>query len=298
MIPQHRLRGILIMLASAAAAVAVGGAIKAVDPDLPTATVAFLRFACALVLLAPLWWRYRQAILATPSTGTHVLRGLAGLVAVGLYFYTLGVLPLSTAIAAQFTAPLFVPPLAAWLLGERTSPLAYLGVALAVSGAILSAGPDLQAYVPAVALGLASAMIGALLAVHAKTMMNAGESLVTLGFWYTLAGTAGCGAWVLATGDWVPPDAFSLSMTSIAGVAGSLSAIFVLAAYRHLPSALFAALKLLPIPASAVTALVLFAEVPAPAPLFGMSLILAGIVISQPDLRQALSRLVRSAAAA
>lgn len=281
--------GILRMLLGAMAAVVIGLCVKAAAPGLSTETVVFLRFGLALLALAPLWWTYRRTILRDGHAGVHLLRGAASSLAVALYFYTLAEMPLANAMALQFTAPLFVPPLAALLIGERTGPAGYAGVVLAVAGAVLSAGPTTAGptaagptatggVIPA-ALGVLSAALGAGLAVHAKQLGLRGDSMVTVAFWFTLTGAALSGLYALGSGGWTAPGGEALGLLATSGVLGTLAQILVFGAYRYLGAALFAALKLLPIPAGALGAWLLFGELPGPLEVAGVGVIALGIVV-------------------
>ena len=272
--------GVLQMLLGATAAVGIGLCIKAGGPGLSTETVVFLRFALALLVLTPLWWAYRGVIARDGNMRIHLLRGAGSSLAVALYFYTLTEMPLANAMALQFTAPLFVPPLAALLLGERTGPAGYTGVALAVAGAVLSAGPTSAGGALPAMLGVLSAALGAGLAVHAKQLGLRGESMVTIAFWFTLTGAALSGLYALVSGGWTAPGGAALGLLAAGGVLGTLAQILVFGAYRHLGAGLFAALKLLPIPAGALAAWLLFREVPGPLEAAGVGAIALGIVVA------------------
>ena len=272
--------GILQMMLGAAAAVGIGLCVKATGSDLSTATVVFLRFALALLVLAPLWWVYRARIVRDGDIALHLIRGMASSLAVALYFYTVARMPLASAMALQFTAPLFVPPLAALVLRERTGMAGYAGVGLAVAGAVLSAGPSSTGGAVPAALGVLSALLGAGLAVHAKRLGQLGASMVTVTFWFTLTGATLSGLYALGAGAWTPPGPGDVSLLAAGGVLGTLAQILVFGAYRHLGAALFAALKLLPIPAGALSAWLFFGEFPAAAEIAGIGVIVLGTLVA------------------
>lgn len=273
-------RGVAVMTASALSAVIVGLCIAAVDPEVSTATVVFLRFALALVVLAPLFWRARSDIANSPHTRIHLVRGVAAALAVGLYFWTLQEMPLGGAMALQFTAPLMVPPLAALILGERTGTAGYLGVGLAVAGALTFAAPGASVSAGGVAGGLASAAIGALMAVHAKHLLKAGEDLVVMAFWFTLVGALAAGVFLVLTEAWTPPALPDVGRLALAGVLGTLAQVFVYGAFRDLSPAMFASLKLLPVPAGVLTGVVLLGDPLTPLGLSAVAMILLGNLVA------------------
>ncbi|HLA35550.1 MAG TPA: DMT family transporter [Rhodocyclaceae bacterium] len=52
--------------------------------------------------------------LATPHWRTHILRSLAGLVSLVMYFYAISLIPLATAVTLNYTSPLFLAGLLAF----------------------------------------------------------------------------------------------------------------------------------------------------------------------------------------
>ena len=53
-------------------------------------------------------------------------RGLAGAVALTLYYYTLQVMPLASAVTIQFISPIFTAILGIFIVKEKVSPLQWL----------------------------------------------------------------------------------------------------------------------------------------------------------------------------
>jgi drug/metabolite transporter (DMT)-like permease len=137
------------------------------DVDVPALTIAFYRCALASVVLVPLaWWRHRGE-LASLSRSSRWLLVLSG-VALGCHFAA-WVSSLSyTSIAASAvlvqTMPVWVA-LAGPLIGERTSPRGWLGIAVALVGTLVIAlgAPSGGAYANPL-LGDVLAVVGAMFA--------------------------------------------------------------------------------------------------------------------------------------
>ena len=67
-----------------------------------------------------------------------LLRGLFGTCALVLYFYTLQVLPLATAVTIQYLSPMLTILISQYLLKESASPLQWLFFLLAFVGVLLT----------------------------------------------------------------------------------------------------------------------------------------------------------------
>ena len=108
------------------------------------------------------WQRRENPFGPTPHLGLLLLRSLAGLGGVSLYFYAIGHLTLADASMLNKVSPFFVTLLAAVFLGERITRRVGGGLVLAFAGALLVMKPafDLQP-LPALA-GLGSAFCAGL----------------------------------------------------------------------------------------------------------------------------------------
>ncbi len=154
-------RAAAYVLASAFMFALTGATVKAASAHLPFTVVVFFRSALGLAALTP--WLLRGGLrgLATERPGLHLVRGLTGLGAMYCYFFALGHLDLAAAVLLNYSAPLFIPIIAALWLGERiaptilwATPLGFLGIAL-----ILRPGWDLLG--PAAVAGVAAGILAA-----------------------------------------------------------------------------------------------------------------------------------------
>ena len=96
----------------------MGALVKTVSVQLPSAQVVFFRNALGLVALLPWLLRGGIAGLRTEHLGLHLWRSLSGVTAMYCFFYALAHLPLAQAVLLNYTAPLFIPLIAAVLLRE------------------------------------------------------------------------------------------------------------------------------------------------------------------------------------
>ena len=118
----------------------MGACVKELSNSLPNEMVVFLRNFFGLLLLSPLILRSRASLLQTEILPLHLLRAVAGVSAMYCFFYALGNLYLADGMLLKMTAPLFMPLIAWFWLGERAKrltlmaiPVGFIGVALVIS---------------------------------------------------------------------------------------------------------------------------------------------------------------------
>jgi drug/metabolite transporter (DMT)-like permease len=255
----------------------------------PSSVAAFYRVLLTVLLLAPLVTRHAGS-LAALSARDLAVAGAAG-VALGVHFAawfeSLGWTSVAASVTIVQSQPLFVAAGAWLLLDEHVTRRTAAGVAVAVAGvAAMSVGSASGSAIGARPLyGNALAALGALMM---ACYVLAGRSLrqrlpllpyVTVVY---LAAAATLGALVLGGGhplvgypahEWL----LFLAMAAGPGVLGHTVLNWALA---HVDSSV-ASVSLLGEPVgSTLLALVLFAEVPAPATVLGGAVVLGGIAVT------------------
>ena len=146
--------------------------------------VVFGRYVTGSVIAALVWWRQGAPPFTAAMARAHaVLGGLIALTA-ALFFFAIHTLPLAEAITLSFTAPLMVPPLAHFVLGERmrgsvfvAGLIGFIGVVVTVHGAPSFSGARL----PALAAILGASLTYALSAIAMRARAAAdGSTRLTL----------------------------------------------------------------------------------------------------------------------
>lgn len=108
---------------------------------LPAAEIAFVRSVSA-GLLTYAGLKLTAGSLRTPYPGLLIARGLAGGLAVLLFYYCVHEMPLASATIAVLLAPVFTTITAVPLLREVPARISWLLIALAFAGAALMKGFD------------------------------------------------------------------------------------------------------------------------------------------------------------
>jgi S-adenosylmethionine uptake transporter len=188
----------LTLLASALFA-AQGALVKVGARELPALELVFFRgFVSALVLLA--YARAFRARLASDRLGGQTAFGVLGFVSLALYFAAIARLPLVTATALNYTAPIFVALFVALEAGRRASAV-LLWVAGGFAGACLVLQPSLAGESSAgVLLGLGSGVTAAAAYLLLGRLARAGEHQRVTSFHYSVAVCGLAGLLTLADG--------------------------------------------------------------------------------------------------
>src|SRR6266481_2671458 len=124
--------------------------------------VAFFRCFFGLVLLLPWIVRSGPALLRSRNTGFYLLRAVVGLVSMATWFYGITVVPLATATAVNFTAPLFATLAAALVLHEDVRLRRWSAVVLGFVGMLVIMRPGRERLDANLPILLLSAATGAM----------------------------------------------------------------------------------------------------------------------------------------
>lgn len=135
-------RGALWLVLSGILFSAMAASVKLVGTRLDSFEIAFFRSLVALIALLPIVWRVGFGTLATKRPWAHLLRGVLGTTAMLCGFYALTHLPLATAIAIQFSRPLFLIVLAILILNETVGPRRLIATVIGFAGVLVMMRPS------------------------------------------------------------------------------------------------------------------------------------------------------------
>lgn len=174
----------LMVLASALFALQAALVKAGLKEIAPLELVFFRGLVCAVAIFA--FARLAGHSLATTRPVRQLALGSVGFVSLGLYFAAIGLLPLVTATALNYTAPLFL----ALLLGVRRAPTsraAQVWVAAGFVGVCLVLQPSFDSgSIAGVALGLLSGVTGALCYLLLSRLGHEGEPQRVTAFYFSL----------------------------------------------------------------------------------------------------------------
>lgn len=131
---------ILLLVLGNAMALISDVVIKLMGQDVPVMQFVFLRCLATITMLLPF---YRMIDFSSPSKGfrVHVVRAHVGMLGIAAMVYAIAHLPLATANAVFYAAPLFVVLLSVTLFGERATRLSVFAVVSGFVGILVILRP-------------------------------------------------------------------------------------------------------------------------------------------------------------
>lgn len=233
---------VVAMLLGVALFALMDAGLKLLSPHYPPLQVGFLRGAAALPLV--LAWSLATVgarSLLRVHWPLHLLRGALGVAMMAGFVYGLRVLPLSTAYAITFVAPLLVTALAVPLLGEKVGPRRWIAIMVGLVGVLVVLRPTGQGMLTLAGLSVfGAAMCYAASAITVR-MLAQRDSTQAMVLWFMAILTAACGA--LSAGQWVPIRVEDYWVVAGIGVVGTLAQVALTEAFRRGEASLIAPLE-------------------------------------------------------
>lgn len=218
------------------------------------------------------------ASLRTKRIGAHVIRMALGVVAMGLNFLAMILLPLAEATSIGFTVPIFATVLAAILLGEPTGKWRWGAVVAGFAGVLLIVQPGSGNVQPVGAsVAIAAALLTAAVTIAIRRL-GATEKASTTVFWFAVSSLVPLGALMLRYGQMHDLQTYWI----LAGLAlvGGLAQLTLTGALRLAPVALVMPMDYTSLIWATLLGLWIFGELPTPWVWAGAPIIIAsGLVI-------------------
>jgi drug/metabolite transporter (DMT)-like permease len=206
-------------------------AIKWIADSYSPFQVAALRSIAAMPLVL-LWiiLRGRVGTLLHIYWPLHLARGVIGLGVMVCFIYGVARMPLSTAYAIVFVAPLMITALSVPLLGERVGPRRWTAIFVGLAGVLVVLRPGAAGVAtgPGLVL-LVSALCYAFAAITVRKLAQR-DSPEAMVFWFLLL--LGLFAGTVAAFDWRPVQHDHLAAIAVIGVTGAVAQIALTHAFR------------------------------------------------------------------
>ncbi len=285
--------------------------IKGISGAYPVHEIVFVRtFFVLPIILAIAHFEHGLGKLRTSRIGAHLTRSVIMFLAYTAYYLGVAALPLATAVAISFSAPLFITALAGPLLGEKIGPVRWLAVTAGFAGVVIVMWNKLGALELAILLPAVSAVCYALAQIHARHIGST-ESGSALSFYltivfFTLSGLAGLItgsgafehwahpslAFLLRAWSWPTPE--DLALMACCGLAASIGVYGLAQGYRMTEANEAALFEYTALPWAILWGILFFSEIPGLNTLIGVALvIIAGLSIAWRERKRNLPPALR-----
>ncbi len=270
-------QGILLMLAAVVLLSTMDALAKLLTTRFDVFQVVWARYAgqtlVAVVLLAP----RLLSLLRTKHLGLQLLRSAFLFLATMCFFYSLSFMGLAEATAVMNLNPILLTLGAAAILGEKLGPFRIIGIAVALTGALIVIRPGSAVFSWVSLLPLVA---GSFYAAYSLTTRFLGrdESVWTSFLYTALVGTLG--ASFLAPSVWTPPSASDWGLMLLLGCVGAAAQILLIKALTVSEAGLVAPFGYAGVIFAPIWGMVLFNATPDGATLLGSAVIVgAGLFI-------------------
>lgn len=264
-------RAIICKLLSALLIAGMYGLIKGLGQDYPVGQILFVRNLFALIpILLLIHYLGEWGALRTRNVEAHLRRCTFGTASQVLCFAAVGLLPLATATALTYTAPLFIGLFAMLFLGESVGRGRWLSLLSGFVGVYLIVLPDAGGVEPGVLIALAGAIATAAALLSIRSMASE-EKGTAVAFYFTVFGVV-AGALSLWF-DSVVPSLEELPVLVAIGLLGGAAQILLTFAYQNAPATLMAPFEYSTLVFASLIGFLVWADVPAGNELLGIAVI-------------------------
>lgn len=228
---QSNLRGIVAMLLAVGFFSLMDGGLKQLSGHYPPMQVAALRGLSGLPLVMA--W-----VLATGTVvgllrirwRLHLLRAGLSIMMLSAFAFALKQMPMTSAYAIFFVAPLLITALSVPMLGEHVGPRRWAAIAVGLVGVLVVLRPTGEGLFGWAGLAVVVAAAGYALSAILVRVLHRTDSGQSMVFWM-LVMTA-VGASLLALPGWVPLRAADAWVIAGVGVTGFLGQVAITEAFR------------------------------------------------------------------
>lgn len=270
-------------LAIAALAVSTSGPLIAYAAA-PALAIAFWRTALAVAAVAPVAATRRraelQALLGSRAGVASVVAGIALAAHFGTWVPSVTMTTIATATALGATQPVW-QGLIARLQGRRLPGRVWVGIVLAVAGAVAATGADVTVSVRAVAGDLLALAGGVAAAIYTAAGERVRATISTTAYTTVCYAVCAAGLGLVCLLGRVPMSGYpATAWLAIAGlVLGPqlLGHSMYSYALRHVPATTISVLILLEVPGASLIGWLWLGQLPHPAALPGLALLMAGV---------------------
>jgi len=246
--------------------------IKIISQQASYSLILFARFLICFLIVTPLTINNINAI-KTHRIKLHILRGLAGLLALGTFIYSINYISIVNAMLLNNVTPLFIPLLLFVGFGKRISAQLFISILIGFFGVILILNPSSNLFHLASLIALSSSLFAAIASISIRVLSKSEKSKTIL-FYYFLIATIGSSIFFIFNAQMIT---FSVSLyLLLIGVLGIIFQFSVTKAFTYAPAQIVSPLLYLSVIIGALFDWLFFNQTPTIEVLIGFVLIVVG----------------------
>lgn len=271
------MRGVLWMSGAVLSFSAMAVAARELLQHMGPFQILFVRSAIMLAIVLVVIAQAEGAVTSTRRLPLHALRNVVHFGGQYCWVYAIGVLPLATVFAIEFTMPVWTAILAALILGERLTPNRIAMLALGLVGVLIILRPGFGLFHTGALVALLASLFYAGNMIATKRL-TATDSPLAILFWMSVIQTPL--SLLTALPQWVSPPAADLPWMFVMGL-GSYTAHYCMTrAFKLADATVVVPIDFTRLPLIAVVGAVFYAEAFDPWIILGAGIIFAGTYYS------------------
>ena len=206
-----------------------------------------------------------------------LIRGMAGAVALIMFFITLQEIPLASAATLMFLSPIFTAILGIWIVKEKVNPIQWLFFLLSFIGIVIIQGFDLRISPLMALLGVGAAFFSGI-AYNMIRKLKTSEHPLVIVFYFPLVTLPIAGIYSML--NWVMPKGIDWVILIAIGVLTQIAQYFMTKSYQTEELSKVANLNFIGVIYALGFGYVFFQESFNFMTYIGMTLVIAGVVLN------------------
>jgi len=253
------LRGVLLALVATVCFACMHIGIRYLSSDLHPFEIAFFRNLFGVLSFMPWFVTGGIVALRTQRIGTHAIRAVVNTVSMLAWFTSLSLLPVADATSLSLVGPVFVTIGAILFFKEQVNPSRWIGMAVAIGGALIIVRPGLQPVSFGAGLVLAATVCVSTSKLIAKSLSRTDSTAAIVAYLtFMMMGFT----LVPALFVWQRPSLEHVGLLALIGALGTAGHILFIESYKLADVSLVEPVMLMQMTWAAVMGLFVFAEFP------------------------------------
>jgi drug/metabolite transporter (DMT)-like permease len=242
----------------------------------PVTELILFRSVISLVLSLFVIWRVGISPFGN-NRKILILRGVFGVIALSMFFYTLQKLPIATAITIQYLSPIFTSLFAIWILREPMKNRQWLFFAISFLGIVVMKGLNTDIEFKYILIGVVSSIFSGLAYNMIRKVKGSDHPVIVVMYFPLIAIPVMS---VFSLSYWKTPIGIEWLILLAMGVFTQIAQVYMTKAWQSEEANKVASLKYAGIVFALFFDFALFDIIPVWSTILGISLVLLGVVLN------------------